>query len=94
MITIAHFYNEIINHYDISAQEKLGGGKLRKIKTRTRLANNQGSVMGGGGTKREAIDLHFRWYVLAELVRRTRGKTYMSQHLHSLSQRCSLAVFY
>ena len=30
MITIAHCYNEIINHYDISTQEKLGGGKLRQ----------------------------------------------------------------
>ena len=28
MITIAHIYNEIINHYHISTQEKLGGGKL------------------------------------------------------------------
>ena len=27
---IAHCYNEIINHYDISTQEKLGGGKLRQ----------------------------------------------------------------
>ena len=49
----AHFYNEIINNYDISFQEKLGGGNLRphKDKTRTRLENNQGGVMGGGGTK-------------------------------------------
>ena len=30
MITIAHCHNEIINHYDISTQEKLGGGKLRQ----------------------------------------------------------------
>ena len=30
MISVAHFYNEIINHYDISTQEKLGGGKLRQ----------------------------------------------------------------
>ena len=30
MITIAQFYNEILNHYDISTQEKLGGGKLRQ----------------------------------------------------------------
>ena len=30
MITIAHCYNEIINHYDISTQEKLGGDKLRQ----------------------------------------------------------------
>ena len=27
---IAHCYNEIINHYDISTQEKLGGDKLRQ----------------------------------------------------------------
>ena len=54
MITIAHFYNEIINHYDISTQEKLGWGKLRPHKntvTRTRVENNQGGVVGGGGTK-------------------------------------------
>ena len=25
MITVAHFYNELINHYDISTQENLGG---------------------------------------------------------------------
>lgn len=30
MITIAHCYNEIINHYGISTQEKLGGSKLRQ----------------------------------------------------------------
>lgn len=30
MITIAQCYNEIINHYGISTQEKLGGGKLRQ----------------------------------------------------------------
>ena len=29
MITVAHFYNEIINHYGISTQEKLGGSKLQ-----------------------------------------------------------------
>ena len=28
MITVAHFYNEFINHYDISTQENLGRGKL------------------------------------------------------------------
>ena len=28
MITIAHCYNEIINHYEISTQEKFGEGKL------------------------------------------------------------------
>ena len=43
---------------------------LTKIKTRTRLENNQEGGVGRCGTKREAIDLHFRWYVLAELVRR------------------------
>ena len=31
MITIAHCYNEIINHYDILTQEKVGGGKLRQL---------------------------------------------------------------
>ena len=51
MITIAHCYNEIINHYDISTQEKLGGGKLREHKNKTKLENNQGGVVGGGGTK-------------------------------------------
>ena len=30
MVTVAQFYNEIIDHYDISTQEKLGGGKLRQ----------------------------------------------------------------
>ena len=30
VITIPHFYNEIINYYDISTPEKLGGGKLRQ----------------------------------------------------------------
>ena len=27
---LAHFYNEIINHYGISTQDKLGGCKLRQ----------------------------------------------------------------
>ena len=30
MITVAHFYNENVNHYDVSTQEKLGGSKLRQ----------------------------------------------------------------
>ena len=30
MITVAHFYNEFINHYDISTQENIGRGKLRQ----------------------------------------------------------------
>ena len=35
------------------------------------------------GTKCEAIDFHFRWDVLAELVRRKRGRPYVSQPLNS-----------
>ena len=51
VFTTTHFYNEIISNYDISSQEKLGGGNLppHKDKTRTRLENNQGGVMGGVG---------------------------------------------
>ena len=30
MITVSHFYNEIINHYGISTQEKLGVSKSRQ----------------------------------------------------------------
>ena len=30
MIIVAHFCNEIINHYNISTPEKLGGGKFRQ----------------------------------------------------------------
>ena len=30
MIIVTHFYNEVINHYNISTPEKLGGGKFRQ----------------------------------------------------------------
>ena len=57
MITIAHFYNKII-----STQEILGGDKLHPHKNKNKnksRKNNQGGVVEGGGTKREAINLHF-----------------------------------
>ena len=33
MITVAHFYNEIVNHYDNSTQEKLGGANYATCHT-------------------------------------------------------------
>ena len=56
-------------------RKKLGGGKLRPHKYKNKIRkNSQGGVVGVSGTKREAIDVHFRWDVLAELVRKKKGK--------------------
>ena len=47
MITIAHCYNEIINHYDISTQEKLGGGKLRPHKNKNKIRKTTKEALWG-----------------------------------------------
>ena len=74
---IAHCYNEIINHYDISTQEKLGGGKLRPHKNKNKIRKQPRRRCVGWWDKNEFRD------VLPELVRRKRARTYLSQPLHS-----------
>ena len=51
---IAHCYNEIINHYDISTQEKLGGGKLRPHKNENKIRKQPRRRGGGWWDKNES----------------------------------------
>ena len=61
-------------------------GKLRPHKNKNKnksIKTTKEALWEAVGQNEQAINLHFRWYVLAELVRRKGGRTYVSQHLHS-----------